>query len=77
MPRAPHFGDLWKAIVKIMKKYLHTMARKILTYEQQCTLITEVEAMLNSQSLTLLTNDPSDFDVYSSFFNRRFINTTC
>ncbi|EFN73071.1 hypothetical protein EAG_10630, partial [Camponotus floridanus] len=63
-PRALHFGGLWKATVKIMKKYLHSiMASRILTYEEYNTLITEIEVMLNSRSLTPLTNASSDFDI--------------
>lgn len=63
-PRAPHFGGLWEAAVKIMKRHLYTVTQgKILTFEEYITLITEIEAMLNSRPLTPLTNDPLDINV--------------
>ncbi|XP_011858078.1 PREDICTED: uncharacterized protein LOC105555663 [Vollenhovia emeryi] len=63
-PRAPHFGGLWEAAVKIMKRHLYTITQgRILTFEEYYTLITSIEAMLNSRPLTPLTNDPSDLNV--------------
>ncbi len=52
-PRTPHFGGLWEAGVKSMK----TVLRKIvnphpLMFQELTTILTEVEAVLNSRPLT-------------------------
>lgn len=63
-PRSPHFGGLWEAAVKIMKRHLYTIIKgRVFTYEEYNTLVTEIEAVLNSRSLTPLSNDPSDLNV--------------
>jgi len=67
-PRAPHFGGLWEAGVKIMKKHLYTVTQgKVLTYEEYNTLIIEIEAILNSRPLTPLTNNPDDLNILTPF----------
>ncbi|XP_077292805.1 uncharacterized protein LOC143915858 [Arctopsyche grandis] len=60
-PRAPHFGGLWEAAVKSMKRHLkRVMGSTTVTYESLNTLITQIEAVLNSRPLTPLSSDPSD-----------------
>ncbi|XP_015120060.1 uncharacterized protein LOC107043207 [Diachasma alloeum] len=60
-PHSPPFGGLWEAAVKVMKWHLHTVTQgRVLTFEEYSTLLTEIEAILNSKPLTPLTNDPSD-----------------
>ncbi|XP_043063530.1 uncharacterized protein LOC122319801 [Drosophila ficusphila] len=61
-PRAPHFGGLWEAAVKSAKGLLNrTLMNTRLTFEELTTVAAEVEAILNSRLLTLLSPDPSDF----------------
>ncbi|XP_015120964.1 uncharacterized protein LOC107043826 [Diachasma alloeum] len=63
-PRSPHFGGLWEAAVKIMKRHLNTVTQgRVMTYEEYSTLLTEIEAILNSRPLTPLTNHPDDLQV--------------
>ena len=58
-PHAPHFGGLWEAAVKSMKYQLRrTLGPRIPTYEELCTLLTEIEACLNPRPLCPLSSDP-------------------
>lgn len=60
-PRAPHFGGLWEAAVKATKRHLYiSLQGLIYTFEEYCTLLAEIEAILNSRPLTPLTSDPHD-----------------
>ena len=60
-PHAPHFGGLWEAAVKSMKYHLRrTLGSHIATYEELCTLLSEIEACLNSRPLCALSDDPSN-----------------
>ncbi|KAG5310817.1 MOS1T transposase, partial [Pseudoatta argentina] len=60
-PSAPHFGGLWKAVVKSTKYHLRkVIGDATLTYEEMSTLLTQVEACLNSRSLLALFDDPDD-----------------
>lgn len=60
-PAAPHQGGLWEAGVKSAKHHLtRVIGSHILTYEEMVTLLTQVEACLNSRPLTALSDDPND-----------------
>lgn len=57
--RAPHFGGLWEAAVKSMKKHLHRiMGNARLTFEELTTVLCQIEACLNSRPLTPLPSEP-------------------
>jgi hypothetical protein len=63
-PLAPHHGGLWEAGVKSMKHHLkRTVENRKLTSEEFLTLLTQVEAALNSRPLTQMSTDPNDFGV--------------
>ncbi|XP_014366619.2 uncharacterized protein LOC106717302 [Papilio machaon] len=56
-PGAPHFGGLWEAGVKSVKGHLkRIIGESRLTFEEFCTLITQVEACVNSRPLTLISS---------------------
>lgn len=60
-PSASHFGGKWEAGVKAMKFHLkRVIAETLLTFEEMTTLLTQVEAVLNSRPLCPLTDDPDD-----------------
>ena len=56
--RAPHFGGLWEAAVKSMKFHLKRVVSSTkFTFEEFTTILTQVEACLNSRPLTPLSCD--------------------
>lgn len=62
-PRSPHFGGLWEAAVKSAKHHLNrVLGDTTLTYEEMVTVITQIEAVLNSRPLTPMSSDPSDYE---------------
>ncbi|XP_058828052.1 uncharacterized protein LOC131687963 [Topomyia yanbarensis] len=62
-PKAPHFGGLWEAAVKVAKKHLHRqLGNARLSFEDMCTVLAQIEASMNSRPLTPLTEDPNDLN---------------
>lgn len=58
-PRAPHFGGLWESNIKSMKLHLYrVIGSQLLTYEELLTVLTQVETILNSRPLCILSEDP-------------------
>lgn len=60
-PYAPHMGGIHEAAVKSAKHHLRrVVGSQQLTFEELATLLTHVEACLNSRPLTALTDEHSD-----------------
>lgn len=63
-PSAPHFGGLWEAGVRSTKHHLRrVIGDHILTFEELTTVLTQIEACLNSRPLTPLSPDSQDLAV--------------
>lgn len=61
-PSSPHFGGLWEAAVKSTKFHLKRVTNgQILTIEEMSTLLTEIEAVLNSRPICILSSDELDY----------------
>ncbi|KAJ8881067.1 hypothetical protein PR048_017540 [Dryococelus australis] len=59
--RSPHFGGLREAVVKSLKYHLwRVVGASLLMYEEMYMYLTQIEACLNSHTLTLLSSDPND-----------------
>jgi hypothetical protein len=62
-PAAPHFGGLWEAGVKSVKAHLkRTLGASLLTYEELYTLLTEVEACVNSRPLSPISSSEEEWE---------------
>lgn len=60
-PGSPHFNGLAEAAVKIAKGAIRrTIGEHTLTFEEMYTLLTEIEATMNSRPLGPLTRDTDD-----------------
>nr|XP_049699691.1 uncharacterized protein LOC110382053 [Helicoverpa armigera] len=60
-PHAPNFGGLWEAGVRSVKTHLYkVIGDSTLTYEELSTVLTQVEACLNSRPITVMSDDPNE-----------------
>ncbi|XP_071051383.1 uncharacterized protein [Onthophagus taurus] len=62
-PRSPHFGGLWESTVKSFKFHIkRVLGETKLNCEQFYTLLTQIEAILNSRPILPLSSDPTDLE---------------
>ncbi len=60
----PHFGGLWEAAVKSFKKHLKKIVANVrLSYEELSTVLTQIEACLNSRPLTPMPESDNGIEV--------------
>jgi len=66
--RSPHFGGLWEAAVKSFKTHLaRVIGNSKLDFEEMCTVLTQIEACLNSRPLgTIPHNDDDGVEVQTA-----------
>lgn len=63
-PRSPHFGGLWESAVKSAKYHLkRVLGEQKVTFEELYTIITQVEACLNSRPITPMSESVDDLDI--------------
>ncbi|XP_055527154.1 uncharacterized protein LOC129719770 [Wyeomyia smithii] len=60
-PRAPHQGGLWEAGVKSVKNLSKVLNESHFTYEELCTLLYQIEAILNSRPIVQQSDDSKDY----------------
>lgn len=61
VPNAPHWGGIWESSVKLVKHHLkRVMGNTVLSYEHFNTLLTQIEAIVNSRPITPLRDEASD-----------------
>ncbi|KAL0839938.1 hypothetical protein ABMA28_016553 [Loxostege sticticalis] len=59
-PRSPHFGGIWEGNIKSLKTHLHrVIGSQLLTYEELLTVLVQIECIMNSRPLTVVSSDPS------------------
>jgi hypothetical protein len=60
-PYAPHFGGLWEAGVKSCKYHLKRVVGNCnMTFEEFSTVLTQIEAVLNSRPMYAMSSEPDD-----------------
>ncbi|KAJ0178490.1 hypothetical protein K1T71_006313 [Dendrolimus kikuchii] len=60
-PQAPNFGGLWESGVRSTKAHLkRVIGESTLTYEELSTVLSQIEACLNSRPLCQLSDNPED-----------------
>ena len=65
--RTSNFGILWEAAVKFLKRYMYrSIGRTKLFFEDFTTLLTQIEAILNSRPITSVSIDPNDAQALTS-----------
>ena len=58
MERAPWLGGFWERLVRSVKRCLKkSVGRSLLTFEELCTLVVEIEATMNNRPLTYIYDD--------------------
>lgn len=61
-PYSPHLsGGIWEAGIKSVKTHLKKILNEaLLSFEEMYTVLTHIEAVLNSRPLTPISSDPTD-----------------
>ncbi|XP_070075492.1 uncharacterized protein [Drosophila takahashii] len=66
-PRAPHFGGLWEAAVKVAKHLLiRAIGSALLSKDELDAIVVEVEAILNTRPIVAVTTNPNYIQAISS-----------
>ncbi|XP_018315524.1 uncharacterized protein [Mycetomoellerius zeteki] len=64
LPKSPHFGGLWEAAVRSVKRHLYTVKKGLTyTFEEYNTLLVEIESVLNSCPLMPVPSDSNEISI--------------
>ncbi|XP_055623670.1 uncharacterized protein LOC129767077 [Toxorhynchites rutilus septentrionalis] len=64
-PRAPNFGGLWEAAVKVAKRHLvRQLGNTTLLYEDLVIILAQIEGCMNSRPLIPLSENPEMYATY-------------
>lgn len=62
-PRAPNFGGIWEAGIKSTKYHIkRVIGDSTLTYEEMATLLSQIEACLNSRPISVLPSEAGELN---------------
>lgn len=62
-PSAPNWGGQWESFVKLTKHHLYRMTSHFkFTYEEMSSILTQIEACLNSRPLCAMGDSADDYD---------------
>ncbi|XP_045499398.1 uncharacterized protein LOC123697024 [Colias croceus] len=60
-PQSPNFGGIWEAGVRCAKNHLkRVIGDSILTYEELATVLSQIEACLNSRPISVISSEADD-----------------
>ena len=63
-PYASHMGGVWERVIRSIHKILTVLlGQQLVNEEMLCTLMVEVQGILNSRPLMPVSNDPKDLEL--------------
>lgn len=62
-PYGSHFGGIWERCIRTVRKILQALLREQITDDESlATLLCEVESIMNSRPITIVSSDPNDME---------------
>ena len=78
LEKSPWWGGFYERLIGVMKNLLKAMERARLTYDEILRILIEIESIINSRTLTYMSNNPNEsFIAPYHLIYRRHINEKC